>query len=110
MRIVAYSAIVINILTILVFLTALFGRFNNPKHKAVFGYVMVGSIITYLVFMGLYLIASLIFTHNLSVLWMLLFMAAPFIIGILVKFETLKLYTVLQILTFCGSLWFIFVS
>ena len=110
MRIVTYLALIINILTILVFITALFGKFNNPKHQAVFGYVMVGTIITYLIFMGLYLVASLIFAHNLSALWMLLFMAAPFVIGILVKFETLKLFTVLQILTFCASLLFIFLS
>ncbi len=107
MKLVTFLAEFINIITIIVFLTALFCKFENPKRKAIFGYVVVASIIAYLIFMGLYLISTLVLVHDLRVLWMLLFMVSPFVIGVLVRYETLRLFTMLQILSFAGSLWFI---
>ena len=104
MHIVTLSAIFVNLITIIVLLIGLFYKFEQPKTKAVYGYSIAGCFIVYIVllcFLGLY---KLIVNHNLYSFVLFLCVISPFVIGRLVKYETLKKYTVVQIMCFLVSL------
>ena len=104
MYIITKLGIIANILAILVLLIGLFYNFEQPKIKAAYGYSIAACFIPYLVlltFVGLY---SLIVNHNLYSFILFFCVVSPFIIGKLVKYETLKKYTVVQIVCFCVSL------
>ena len=97
-------AIFINLLSVAVFLLGLFLNFQNPKNKALFGYLMIGNMILYLFILSVIIIYELLFNHSLLSYILIFCVISPFIIGKLVKFETLKKYTLIQILSFIVSL------
>lgn len=88
----------------MVLLTGLFYNFKKPKNKAIFGYTVVGSMLSYLVLLGLVVICWGILNFDLYCFILTLCVISPFIIGKFVRYETLKQYTVLQIMFFTISL------
>ena len=97
-------AIIINILSIAVLFYGLFNQFENPKQKAIYGYVLAAGMIPYLLITGLVMLVQVFIKQNLLFFLLLICIASPFVIGKLVKYKTLKKYTVIQILCFCVSL------
>ena len=93
-----------NIVTIIGLSIGLFYNFAQPKSKAIFGYSFVGSMIVYLVLLALVLIRRWILNPDLWCVVLTLCIISPFIIGKLVKYETLKKYTCIQIIVFIVSL------
>ena len=97
-------AIIINILTVLAFATGLFHNFQQPKNKALYGYFIAGCVLMYMVTISIAAIYLLLKSQNLYGLILFLCVLSPFIVGKLVKYETLKKYTVIQIICFIASL------
>jgi hypothetical protein len=104
MHIVIALAITSNILSILMLFVGLFYNFEQPKVKAIFGYSITGSILAYLFTLSIVMIYGLITNHILCSLILFLCIISPFVIGKLVKYETLKKYTAIQIICFFVSL------
>lgn len=104
MHIIITSAIIVNIFSIIVLLVGLFCNFEQPKNKAIFGYSFVGALIFYIITLSIAAIYKLIVKPDLYCLLVLLCVVSPFIIGKLVKYETLKKYTIIQIICFIVSL------
>ena len=104
MHIVITSAVIINVLAILILLIGLFYKFEQPKIKAVYGYAVAGSMLLYMVSLFVFAMYGLVVKQNLYSMVLLLCVISPFIIGKLVKYDTLKLYTVAQIMCFTLSL------
>ena len=101
---------IINIIAIIVLLIGLFHDFKNPKSKAIFGYFVVGSLFLYVVMMSIATIYGLFIKPDLYCLILFLCAISPFIIGKLVKYETLKKYTVVQIICYIISLCILCIS
>ncbi len=97
-------AIFVNLAAIVGLSFVLFYNFVHPKNKAIFGYYIAGNIFLYLVLLGLVIIREWILKPNLSCFVLALCIISPFVIGKLVKYETLKKYTVIQIIFFIISL------
>lgn len=104
MYLVVQLAIAINIISIIVLLFGLFYNFGQPKIKAVYGYTITGCFIAYMVVLSIVAIYGLITKNNLYGFILLLCVISPFVIGKFVKYETLKKYTVVQIVCFVLSL------
>ncbi|MEE3349432.1 MAG: hypothetical protein VZR09_05270 [Candidatus Gastranaerophilaceae bacterium] len=104
MHIIITLTILVNILSIIMFLIGLFYDFKQPKNKAVYGYSLAGCMILYMVTLCFVSLYGLIVNHNLYGFILFLCVVSPFIIGKLVKYETLKKYTVAQIMCFIVSL------
>lgn len=104
MNIITLITIILNIVAILVLCAGLFHKFENPKNKAVYGYVIAGGMIPYMLALSIYVISDIIVNRNFWSIFLILCVISPFIIGKLVKYETLKIYTLIQILCFCTSL------
>ena len=104
MHIVLISAIIVNILSIIMLLIGLLYNFKQPKNKAVFGYLIAGCMLLYIVTLSLPLIYGLLIKHYMYSLVLFLCIISHFIIGKLVKYETLKKYTITQIIFYCVSL------
>ena len=104
MYIVLISAIVVNILSIIMLLIGLFYNFKQPKNKAVYGYSIAGCIFLYMITLSLALIYGLFGKHYLYSLVLLLCIISHFVIGKLVKHQTLKKYTIIQIICYIISL------
>ena len=104
MHIVLISAIIINILSVIILLIALFYNFKQPKNKAIYGYFMAGSMISYIIIISLALIYGFLEKHYLLSIVLFLCVTSHFIIGKLVKYETLKKYTTIQIICYAISL------
>ena len=104
MYIVLISAIIVNILSILMLLIGLFYNFKQPKIKAVYGYLIAGCILLYIITLSLTLIYGLFEKHYLYSFVLFLCIISHFIIGKLVKYETLKIYTTIQIMCYIISL------
>ena len=104
MRIVLISAIIVNILSIIMFLIGLFYNFKLPKNKAMYGYLIAGCMILYIITLSLVLIHGFWVRHFLYSFVLFLCLISHFIIGKLVKYETLKKYTIIQILCYFVSL------
>lgn len=104
MYIVLTSAIIVNILSVIMLLTGLFYNFRQPKNRAIFGYIIAGCMITYIVTLSLALIYDFFEKHYLYGLVLFLCIISHFIIGKLVKYETLKKYTSVQIMCYVVSL------
>ena len=102
MLILAILTILMNIAAIAVLAAGLFCKFENPKHKAIYGYTIAGSCIPYLILLTILIILEILH-GNYKYSYLLLCVISPFIIGKLVKYETLKLYTSIQILCFMVS-------
>ena len=104
MHIIVTSAIIVNIFSIIVLLLGLFCNFEQPKNKAIFGYCVVGALIFYIITLRIATIYKLIVKPDLYCIPTLLCVISPFVIGKLVRFETLKKYTIIQIICFIVSL------
>ena len=104
MYIIKQLATIINILSVIVLLIGLVYDFKRPKIKAVYGYTIAGCMILYIISLFIVSVYSLVVNLNFYGLILLLCIISPFIIGKFVKFETLKKYTVIQILAFALSL------
>ena len=104
MRIVLALAIVINILFVISLLTGLFYNFKLPKNKAMHGYLIVGFMLLYIITLSVALIYGFIKKHFLYSFILFLCIISPFIIGKLVNYNSLKLYTTIQIVSCLFSL------
>ena len=104
MHIITTLAIIVNIISIIVLSIGLFYNFEQPKIKAVYGYIIAGSMITYIAALFLVLIHGFIIKHYSYSIILFLCMISPFVIGKFVKYETLKKYTIIQIMCFIVSL------
>ena len=93
-----------NILTIVGLSIGLFYNFTQPKNKAIFGYSFVGCMIVYLVLLMLVVIRRWVSNPDLWCVVLTLCIISPFIIGKLVKYETLKKYTCIQTIVFIVGL------
>ncbi len=102
--------IIINILAIIALLTGLFYNFQKPKNKAIFGYSVAACMLSYIVILSFIFIYKIITAFNLYSIVLLMCIISPFIIGKLVKYETLKRYTVIQIICFILSLLALFMT
>lgn len=98
------TGIIINILLIKMLLIGLFHKFKQPKHKAVFGYTIAANMALYIFWLSIIAICGFVTNHNLYSLILFLCAISPFIIGKLVNYNSLKLYTVIQILICLFSL------
>ena len=104
MYIVLSLAVIVNILSIIIMLIELFYNFKQPKNKAIYGYLIVSFIILYIITLGVVLIYDILQKHYLYGLILFLCIISHFIIGKLVKYETLKIYTTAQIICYVASL------
>jgi len=104
MNIIALLALICNIWAILVLCVGLFFKIENPKSKAVYGYVIASGMIPYMLALSIFAFYGAFVGHNFWSLLLILCVISPFVIGKLVRYETLKKYTVIQILCFCVSL------
>lgn len=104
MKIVSGITIFFNLISIIILLLGVFIKFKLPKNKATYGFCILGSMIPYLMFLSLYIVLQIFLKHNFNVLFLILFILSPFIIGKLVKYETLKKYTIVQIIFYTVSL------
>ena len=85
-------------------ISGLFYNFKQPKNKAIFGYTITGCILLYIIVLGLALIYGFFGKHYLYSFVLFLCVISHFIIGKLVKYETLKKYTTVQIMCYVVSL------
>lgn len=108
MTVITILTLIINIFAILVLIFGLFNKFNNPKFKAAYGFWLVGSMILYMLCLSVFIIYNVIFNRDIYLLTLIACLLSPFIIGHFVKYKTLKLYTIIQILCFGVSLFVIF--
>ena len=104
MHIVTILTIIINILAIIMLSVGLFHNFERPKHKAIYGYALAGSLIAYIVAICIAAICEIVLNHNFYCSVLFLCVISPFVIGKFIKYETLKKYTVAQIVCFIVSL------
>ena len=110
MYIVLISAIIVNILSIIMLLIGLLYNFKQPKNKATYGYLLAGSMLLYIVTLSLPLIYGLLVKHYIYSLVLFLCIISHFIIGQLVKHETLKKYTIVQIMCYVLSLFILLLN
>ena len=96
--------IIINIFSIIVLLIGLLHNFEKPKNKANYGYSTVACMLFYVIGLSIVLIYELFTNINFYCIVLFLCILSPFIIGRLVKYETVKQYTVVQIICFVISL------
>lgn len=101
MTIISNLAVLSNILIIIVFICGLFYEFKKPQYKAAFGYLMVGALLFYIILLSLFVILN---RYNHLTLILVLCALMPFIIGRLVDYNSLKKYTIIQILSCLVSL------
>lgn len=104
MYIILTSAVIANILSIIMLPIGLIYNFKQPKHKAMYGYLIAGCVLLYIITLGMALIYGFVKTHYLYSLILFLCIISHFIIGKLVTYETLKKYTIVQIMCYVGSL------
>ena len=97
-------AIIVNILSIIILSVGIFYNFENPRGKAIYGYFVVGSMLLYIISLCFAVIYGLFMKHNFYSYILILCVISPFIIGKLVKYETLKKYTIAQVACFIVSL------
>ena len=104
MYIVLTSAIIINILTIIILTIGLFCNFKQPKNKAIYGYLIACCMILYIITLSFVIIYGVFRKSFFYSFVLFLCIISHFIIGKLVKYETLKKYTIIQIMCYIISL------
>ena len=104
MYIVLALAIIVNILSIMMMLIGFLYNFKRPKNKAIFGYLIAGCMLLYIVTLSIVLIYGFFAKLYLYSFVLFLCIISHFIIGKLVKYETLKKYTIFQIMCYVVSL------
>jgi len=99
-------AIILNIILLFVYIFVFIRTFYynpTPKQKAFLA--TITGVITILYIIALLILVLFgIKNHNYIVSVFLLFIFSPFIIGHFVRYETLKIYSVIQIICFFASL------
>ena len=109
MYLVLISAIIVNILSIIMLPIGLLYNFKQPKNKAAYGYLITACMILYIITLSIALIYGFLEKHYLYSFVLFLCIISHFIIGKLVKYETLKKYTIIQIMFYVISLITLFV-
>ncbi len=104
MYLIVKSAIIVNILAVIVLTIGLFYNFKQPKNKAIYGYIVTGSLLFYIVILSITALYGLLINKILYSLLIILCIISPFVIGKFVKHKTLQKYTIIQILCFIVSL------
>lgn len=104
MRIIEILAVVANILSVIILLIGLFHNFKQPKNKAIYGYLIAGCMLLYILTMFLASLKGFVEKHYLYGFILFLCIISHFIIGKLVQYETLKKYTAIQIMCYFVSL------
>lgn len=104
MHIIVLFAVIVNIMSIITLLTGLLCNLKQPKIKAAYGYTIAANFLLYIILLCIVAIFELIVNYNLYSIILLLCAISPFIIGKLVKYETLKIYTYVQVMFFAISL------
>ena len=104
MSVVLTLAVIVNILSIIMLAVGLVYNFDQPKIKAMYGYLIAGCMLLYILMLGMVLIYGLFVKHYLFSLILFLCIISHFIIGKFVTYETLKKYTVTQIMCYVVSL------
>ena len=104
MYIVLTLAVIVNILSAIILLIGIFYNFKQPKNKAIYGYLITGCMILYIITLSLALVYIFFEKHYLYSFVLFLCIISHFIIGKLVNYETLKKYTIAQILCYIVSL------
>lgn len=104
MHIITTLAIIVNIISVIFLTIGLFYKFEQPKVKAVYGYCVVGSLLMYTLSLSIAAIFGLIVKQYLYSIILFLCIISLFVIGKLVRYETLKKYTIFQIICFIVSL------
>ena len=104
MYIVLVSAIIANILSIVMLPIGLLYNFQQPKNKAIYGYSIAGCVLLYMITLSMVLIHGLFEKHYLYSFILFSCVISHFIIGKLVKYETLKKYTIVQVMCYIVSL------
>jgi len=104
MHIVLIPAVIVNILSVIILLIGLCYNFKQPKNKAIYGYFMAGCMISYILTLSLALIYGFFGKHYLFSFVLFLCIISHFVIGKLVKYEALKIYTAVQIMFYVVSL------
>ena len=104
MHIVLTLAIIANILSIIMLPIGLFYNFKQPKNKALYGYLITGCMPLYIITLSMAIIYGFIVKRYLYSFVLFLCIISHFIIGKLVKYETLKKYTIVQIMFYVVSL------
>jgi len=104
MYIILTLAIIVNILSIIMLPIGLFYNFKQPKNKAIYGYLIAGCMILYIITLSFALVYGFFKKYYLCSLVLFLCIISPFVIGKLVKYETLKKYTIVQIMCYIASL------
>ena len=108
MKIITFLTLISNFLTIFILLFGLLYKFKNPKNKAKYGIVLACIMLAYTILLSLFILFNTLLKQNFLTMLLIFCVVSPFIIGSLVKFETLKKYTILQILCFSISLVYLF--
>ena len=99
MILIATITLFLNIVSILVLALGLFHNFENPKNKAISGYSIAASNIPFLMLLTILIILEILNGHYI-LSFLFLCVISPFIIGKLVRYETLKKYTLIQVFCF----------
>jgi hypothetical protein len=110
MYIVLISAIIVNILSVIMLLIGLLYNFKQPKNKALYGYLLAGSMLLYIITISLALIYGFFEKYYLYSIVLFLCIISHFVLGQLVKHETLKKYTIVQIMCYIVSLFTLFTN
>lgn len=109
MHIVLVSAIIANILSIIMLPVGLIYDFKQPKTKAVYGYLIAGCMLLYIITLSMVSIYGIFEKHYLYSLVLFLCVISNFVVGKLVKYETLKKYTIIQTMCYVASLITLFI-
>ncbi|MCQ2957658.1 MAG: hypothetical protein MJ180_02020 [Candidatus Gastranaerophilales bacterium] len=107
MKLFLISLIFINIIMLAILIIGYIFEFKkdiNPKHKASIGVLMAIFMALYITGFGIFGIINLFINKILLAFLMFFFIALPFVIGYLVKYDTLKKYSIWQIICFLSSL------
>ena len=110
MQLMTNIAIIINIITIIFFSAAevfIFKPDTQPKIKAKYAVFMGVDLGIYVTSLFVILVLGVLngeYKYTILLLWI----AAPFVLGHFAQYKTLKLYAMLQILAFCLSLVLLF--
>lgn len=106
MTLIGIVTLIFNIIAVAILAFGLFHTFEHPKNKAIYGYTIAGSCIPYMILLTIFVILEMLH-GNYKFSLLLICVISPFVIGKLVKYETLKFYTAIQILCFIASAAFI---
>ena len=98
MQVLYIIAIIMNTLTILFFSLGLAFKIKNIKPNVMLGYLIAFGLLICIILNIVICLLNIYFSKYLNSFILVILSIIPFIIGYKVKFETLRLYTVLQIL------------